>query len=294
MTIECNRSSLLHLGYSPRVFADVSLAAEIDGAEGRMCAGIAERTKMRRPDSHALVSRLAGGVIAYVGPGSPTNKGIGLGLGQPMEESALEAVEAEWRDRHEPLRIELATLADGSVSSLLTSRGYRLLGFENVLGLALNTMDFAPSASDVTIERLGTDGERTWLDVTVEGFAHPDAVALITETYPREVLELAFADLANSTGFVRYAAMIEGGMVGAASLRIDGAIAQLCGAATLPAYRRRGVQTGLLRRRLADAYEAGCRLAVITTQPGSKSQENSQRRGFELLYARAILVREWP
>jgi len=27
------------------------------------------------------------------------------------------------------------------------------------------------------------------------------------------------------------------------------------------------------------------------TQPGSKSQENAQRRGFELLYTRAVLVR---
>jgi hypothetical protein len=30
---------------------------------------------------------------------------------------------------------------------------------------------------------------------------------------------------------------------------------------------------------------------VVTTQPGSKSQENVQRLGFELLYTRAILVK---
>ena len=33
-------------------------------------------------------------------------------------------------------------------------------------------------------------------------------------------------------------------------------------------------------------------VSVITTQPGSKSQENAHRRGFALLYSRAILVRE--
>ncbi len=32
-------------------------------------------------------------------------------------------------------------------------------------------------------------------------------------------------------------------------------------------------------------------VVVVTTQPGSKLQENAQRRGFALLYSRAILVR---
>ena len=33
-------------------------------------------------------------------------------------------------------------------------------------------------------------------------------------------------------------------------------------------------------------------VAVITVQPGSKSQQNAQRRGFDLLYTRAILVKQ--
>ena len=36
----------------------------------------------------------------------------------------------------------------------------------------------------------------------------------------------------------------------------------------------------------------GLDVAVVTTQPGSKSQQNVQRQGFELLYTRAVLVRE--
>ncbi len=47
-----------------------------------------------------------------------------------------------------------------------------------------------------------------------------------------------------------------------------------------------------LAARLADATAAGCDLAVITVQPGSKSQQNVQRQGFELLYARSVMVRE--
>jgi GNAT superfamily N-acetyltransferase len=69
-------------------------------------------------------------------------------------------------------------------------------------------------------------------------------------------------------------------------------VAQLCGAATLPAHRRHGVQAALLGTRLAAAARAGCDLAVVTTLPGSKSQHNVQRRGFELLYTRAVLVHQ--
>ena len=49
--------------------------------------------------------------------------------------------------------------------------------------------------------------------------------------------------------------------------------AQLAGAATAPAQRRRGVHGALLSARLADAA-AGCDVAVITTQPGSKAQHS--------------------
>ena len=71
----------------------------------------------------------------------------------------------------------------------------------------------------------------------------------------------------------------------------EGGLAQLTGAATLPAHRRRGVQTALLAAPLAEATAAGCDVAVIVTQPGSKSQQNAQRQGFDLLYTRAVLVK---
>jgi hypothetical protein len=51
------------------------------------------------------------------------------------------------------------------------------------------------------------------------------------------------------------------------------------------------VQSALLRARLIDAAEQGCDLAIVTTEPASKSQHNVQRAGFALLYSRAILIR---
>jgi hypothetical protein len=51
------------------------------------------------------------------------------------------------------------------------------------------------------------------------------------------------------------------------------------------------VQSALLAKRLAAAGRAGCDVAAVTTQPGSRSAENLQRRGFERLYTRAVLER---
>lgn len=69
-------------------------------------------------------------------------------------------------------------------------------------------------------------------------------------------------------------------------MRITDGIAQLIRAATASAFRRRGIQSA----RLADATAVGCDVAVITVQPGSQSQQNGQRRGFDLLYNRAVLA----
>jgi len=122
--------------------------------------------------------------------------------------------------------------------------------------------------------------------------AHPDTQGLPAhEEFPREAITAAMRDL-TAAGVLRYTALRDGVIAGGASFRIAAGIAQLTGAATAPAHRRRGVQTALLSARLADAAAAGCDVAVVTTQPASKSQQNAQRRGFDLLYTRAVLVKQ--
>jgi len=110
------------------------------------------------------------------------------------------------------------------------------------------------------------------------------------EEFSREMLIEAERDSVEA-GNVRYAALRDGVLAGGATMRLAEGVAQLTGAATAPAHRRRGIQTALLAARLADAAAAGCDVAVIVTQPGSKSQQNAQRQGFDLLYTRAVLVR---
>jgi GNAT superfamily N-acetyltransferase len=190
------------------------------------------------------------------------------------------------------VQIELAHLAEPAIGAFLTGRGYRLVSFENVLGLALGGEPERVTPAGVEVRPSGDDEFGSWLDVVAAGVAHPDTQGVPShEEFPREVIEAAERDFA-AAGVIRYAALRDGVMAGGASIRMTAGVAQLTGAATAPAHRRRGVQTALLSARLADAASAGCDIAVVTTQPGSKSQQNVQRRGFDLLYTRAVLVKQ--
>jgi ribosomal protein S18 acetylase RimI-like enzyme len=191
------------------------------------------------------------------------------------------------------VQIELAHLADPAIGELLTGRGYRLESFENVLGRALTDEPGRVLPPGVEVRQSGAEESEAWLDVVAEGSTHPDTQGVPWhEEFPREMIIEVERDMTAAGAVVRYAALRDGVIAGGATMRVAEGVAQLTGAATAPAHRRRGVHTALLSARLADAAAAGCDVAVIITQPGSKSQQNAQRQGFDLLYTRAVLVKQ--
>jgi GNAT superfamily N-acetyltransferase len=274
------------------LFASTSLAARIERADARLVSDAATAALRRRPGSACFAIPLAGGVATFTAKGSPLNKVAGVGFAGPLDPAELEPVERAFTERGVPVQFELSCLADPQIGALLTRRGYALVNFENVLGRPLPAATVALPEGIVISE--SPDSETAaWLDLLVTGFAAPDAQGVLShESFPRDELERVMDEMAQAEGFVRYLARRDGAQAGGASMRLFEGVAQLCGAATLRAHRRHGVQSALLAHRLEVASRAGCDVAVVTTQPGSKSQENVQRRGFELLYTRAILVRE--
>ena len=280
-------------GKNAAFFASTDLAERIERAESELILSGGKAVRRRNPEGGVLTIPIAGGIAAWAERGSPLTKIVGLGFAGVPGDGELDAVERAFDERSTPVRVELASLADPEIASRLARRGYFFVGFENVLGLPLK--DRQPSALPAGIEvaESGAAELSEWLDAVVTGFAHPDDQGVPSdEEFPREVLERVMGDLASASGFSRYLARRGGEIAGGASLRMEGGVAQLCGAATLPAHRRQGVQTALLLSRLDLARDAGCDVAVVTTQPGSKSQENVQRQGFQLLYTRAVLIRE--
>ncbi len=273
------------------IFASTELAARIERAECRLLTDAVTSAAIRLGDAVFAIP-MAGGIATFSEPGSPLNKVAGLGFDGKPGAADWSAVEAAYRAHGVPVQVELSSLADAALGKQLTSRGYQLVGFENVLGLALPAppievrpgLDVRPSPADEF---------DLWLDVVVAGFAAPDAQGVPShEHYARDVLERIMRDFSQARGVVRYLARRGDQAAGGGIMRIDDGVAQLGGAATRPVHRRRGVQTALIAARLAEAARQGCDLAVVTTQPGSKSQQNVQRFGFEMMYTRAVLVRE--
>lgn len=279
------------------MFARASLAKRIERAEAGLIRECARSAARRIPAGQLVIREMNGGVAVYVEPDAPFNKVAGLGFDGVPAASVLDALEGDFSERQAPLQFEVSTLADPELVRVLTRRGYQLVGFENVLGLnplELKSEGPASSASGIEVALAGTDEADTWIDVVTTGFLTPDVFdgPPSHEAFQRDVLERVYRDTIAAGSFERYLARRGPAISGGASLRVQDGVAQLSGAATLPAHRRKGVQTALLRHRLAEAARRGCDVAVVTTQPGSKSQENVQKAGFALLYARAVLVRD--
>jgi GNAT superfamily N-acetyltransferase len=273
------------------LFCDTALAARIERVETQLIA-LCSNAARRRTASAGFVIPVAGGLASFACPGSPYNKVAGLGFGGMPDPAALAQIEKAFAAHGSPTQVELAHLANPGIGILLSARGYQLESFENVLGRALTDAPQRVAPAGVEVRPSGEEGAEAWLGAVAEGSTHPDTQGVPWhEEFPGEMIINAELDAAEA-GAVRYAGYLDGILAGGATMRIAEGVAQLTGAATVPAHRRRGVQTALVSARLADAAAAGCDVAVIITQPGSKSQQNAQRQGFDLLYTRAVLVRQ--
>lgn len=76
--------------------------------------------------------------------------------------------------------------------------------------------------------------------------------------------------------------------VGIAVLYVQGELATLAAAATLPSYRNMGVQSELLQKRIEIAIEKGARYITSEAAYGSGSHRNMKRAGLKLAYTKAI------
>ena len=234
---------------------------------------------------------IAGGVASFAEEGSPFNKVAGLGFGGAPGAAALDEIERAFAARGAPVQVELAHLADSAIGALLTGRGYRLVSFENVLGLALTAEPERVTPAGIEVRPSGDDEFESWLDVQTDAVAHPDTQGVPShEEFPREVVARAEHDFAAAgVGALRRAGAMGSSSAAPASAWREG-VAQLTGAATAPAHRRRGVQTALLSARLADAacrrlrhrrrhHAAGVQVSAERATPGVRPALYPRRSG---------------
>ncbi|MFC0541012.1 GNAT family N-acetyltransferase [Kutzneria chonburiensis] len=273
------------------LFCGTDLAQRLERVEAGFMAKATEATTARRGDQVAFARAIAGGIACYAEPDSPFNKVAGLGFAGVPETDELAQVEQAFHDLGAPVQVELSNLAEPAVGQFLTDRGYRLAGYENVLGIALADLPAVEPPVGVEVRPCRDDESETALDLLLEAVLTPDTEGAATdEDFPRDALRNAIRDM-DAAGTRRYLALIDGIPVATGALRISDGVAYFAGTATLAQHRRRGVQTALIASRLGMAKAAGCDIATVTTGPGTKSQQNVQRRGFDLLYTRALLLK---
>jgi GNAT superfamily N-acetyltransferase len=273
------------------MFVSPRAAQRIEDVEVETTRVVAEAAIASGTAPGAFVRSIGGGVAVYVRPESPMNKCIGIGLDAPPDETSLAEVEDVLAARGQPVRVELTTLAVAEAGAILTARHYRLLGFENVLARPRSTVpiDRPPG---VRVEKATTDGVAAWRAAMIDAAACPDDTGAVVDHFSRDVIVAVVGDFLQVHDHERFVAFFDGSLAGVASMFVRDGVALLGGSATLPRFRRRGVQSALIAARLARAYAQGADLAVVTTAPGSQSQANLMKHGFALAYARAILVRE--
>jgi GNAT superfamily N-acetyltransferase len=258
------------------------LAHRLESHEAWSAAEHAKVQLTLHPETGAAVLGLDGACAVYAGSPSPLNRVHGLGVGTPVAEDDLEEIERFYGERNSEVRIRVCPLADRTLVEQLAARAYTLGDFMDVYARPIVPDDVRlAGAPGVQIRVATVDEARRWFVADDAGgdWATPDGITFMvirTVLKPETHLFLAWEG----------AQPVAGG-----ALEIHDGTAALMAASTLPAFRRRGIHTALLRARLAAAARAGCDLALVHTRPGAASARNVRRAGFELQYTTVEAVR---
>jgi GNAT superfamily N-acetyltransferase len=269
---------------------DLNLARRMEMAEARACRGCAESFHQLHPDFPVAVEEIAGGYAVFAGVDSPVTQAIGVGLNGEVSDAELDRLQNFFFSRGAAAAVELCPLVEMSLYERFAKRGFHLLEVSDVLFRRLPMPEDVIGAmpADVTVRRAAPDEARLCAETVAQGFA---------EHYPvtqagLDVMEGFFPRTGDEAS--AFLAFVNGTVAGGATVSGRGGVCGLFGASTLPAFRRRGVQTALMSARLAWAAERGCDLAVSIAQPGSASHRNIERRGFRVAYTRTKLIRTLP
>ncbi len=193
-------------------------------------------------------------------------------------------MEAFFRSRGSPSLIDLCPMADPTVVRFVQDRVYRVIEFNNILVRGLeHGEEFPAPPARVLIERVRPEQADLWNRVVARGFLEKDDV-------PDEFLEMMSSVRGIADAFL---AFLDGQPAGGGAAGARQGLASFYGDSTLVAARGQGIQRALTEHRLAHFARAGCDLAAATVIPGSASHRNYDRCGFQLVYMRVNVIREW-
>jgi len=130
-----------------------------------------------------------------------------------------------------------------------------------------------------------------WLRVVATGFAAADGSGAASAPPPADLVDRIRNVMAGFVhpDFERLLVWVGDEPAGAACAYVLDGVLGIAGTSTLPAFRRRGVQQAVVAHARGGA-SGSAELAMATGEPGSISQRNFERFGFQVVYTRAIFV----
>lgn len=290
------------------------LAQRLEAAERWASIRWMESWKRFHPTATSRLRIVAGIEAVFVDKAYPINQMIGLGLdGCEITAGHLNEVEDFFAGHGVPSQIVLCPFAHPSLMMLLGERHYKIIEFNNVLYRSLlKTGHFEIKPKGYELRKVDAQNLDEAAEVQARAFfgeaspstdppgsdAAPGAVAGRSDDghsghAAEDFIEFGRASFRMQDSLA-YCAVADGKIVASTTgvLIREHGLASLAGSATLPEYRRRGIQLDFLAQRLNDAATAGCDLAFIGSMPGSSTERNAARLGFRLAYTKAVMVRE--
>jgi len=265
----------------PSLTPDLPLARLLQGAEAASSRAFCQAAADLYPSLGIRAIPCAGGFALFYGPGDPLNAVKGIALGGAVDPLEWQAVEDFFRSTRSPVVIDLCPLADPEFIADLGRRGYRIGSFETVTFRTIDGDIPDPSALSECRIAVPTDAAE-WARTIGVGFADGGEPVRFAVDFGlvRTRLPASFMLLAT----------IDGTPAGGAGLSIHNGVAHMGGAAVLPRFRRRGIQSALTAARLRLAHDHGCTLAKLDVHAGSASHRNATRLGFQVAYTRPQMV----
>jgi GNAT superfamily N-acetyltransferase len=204
-----------------------------------------------------------------------------LGTADPVTDAHLRTLEQFFHRRGSDVMHEVCPLGDPALGERLRERGYEPVEWSNVLVRALQPASALDAVSDrdVRVRLIRADEHEHWARTLAAGWA--DVAPGVSDF----ILELAKVNPHRPNAHCFLAEWREEAIAAASISTFDG-VALLAGAATMPAWRKRGAQLALLAHRLRFAEKRGCDLAMMAALPDSASERNAERQGFRALYMR--------
>lgn len=263
-----------------RLHADFGLAQRLEAMEAYGNCVCVEAAGRKNPALGSATLQVGGGWAMFHTKDSPLTQAFGIGMQGAVSAAEMDQLELFFRSRGASPQIETCPLAHDSLRQHLNDRGYRVLEWSNVLVRHLAASDLCQGAADALAREAREDEITTSSRVAAEGFFGGEPAPELVEMF----------DTFHAAGARVFLAWADGVPAGTGGMAIRDGLVNCFGDATLQQYRGRGLQSALIQARLQTAQREGATLAMVTTMPGTISQRNYERAGYQVAYTRCKFI----